>query len=419
MSLVRLFLSIIVVLLALSAAAEEPLVEIEFEETATIPGQPLILRVSVLVPTWLPKPVVFPSFEAPNVLVQRSESATSPISRDIEGETWSGVSRRLNISPMIPGTFEIPAQQLIVTWAEPGQTDPLEKTITLEPIRIEGIVPEGAEDLDPFLAADGLSLTREGDDTAMPLKAGDSLTLTVTAQIEGTAAMFLPELIPSVQIAGVAAYRAEPVLVEHEDRGKRSGTREESLSLVAESGGSGAVPDISLQWYNISSKKVETARLEGFDVSVDAPVAQEDRISVQRIAAYAGIAALLLLAFAIVARWILPRVFILRAARRSRFEASEAFAFAQLKAAVTARDIGQTYRAFDIWAARSLGNPHENTVLKSAFSDLGAARYGAEKAKEDMAWVGLLKALDRARSKSRHARSATVQLPPLNPQNVV
>ncbi|MFK7762492.1 MAG: hypothetical protein AB8B62_04465 [Roseobacter sp.] len=419
MSMVRWFLSLSLVLFAFCAVAEEPLVEIEFDETSTIPGQPLILRVTVLVPTWLPKPVVFPSFEAPNVLVQRPESATSPVSREVEGETWSGVSRRLTISPMIPGTFEIPAQQLIVTWAEPGQTDPLEKTMTLDPIRIEGIVPEGAEDLDPFLAAGGLSLTREGADIKMPLKAGDSLTLTVTAQIEGTAAMFLPELIPSIDIDGVAAYRAEPVLVEHEDRGKRSGTRAETLSLVAESGGAGAVPEISLRWYNISSKKVETARLEGFDVSVDAPVAQGDRISAQRMAAYAVAATLVFLALVFVAHWILPKIHVIRAARRSRFEASEAFAFAQLNAAVTVRDIGETYRTFDIWAARAAGNPAENTVLKSAFSDLGAALYGAEKTKEDVAWAGLFKALNRAQSTSRHSAIQSAQLPPLNPQNVL
>ena len=67
-----LLFSLVLGFCAGTALAQDPLVEVDCEENTTIPGQPLSLRVPVLVPTWLPKPVVFPSLEAPNILVQLS-----------------------------------------------------------------------------------------------------------------------------------------------------------------------------------------------------------------------------------------------------------------------------------------------------------------------------------------------------------
>ncbi len=411
----RVLASLFLVLFALPLAAQEPRVDIEFEQTATLPGQPLILRITVLVPTWLPKPVVFPTFEAPNVLVRLPESATSPTSKSVEGETWSGVTRRLSLTPMMPGTFVIPAQELIVTWADPGQTDPLEKTISLDPIEIEGILPEGAEDLDPFLAADGLSLTSAGGDVPMPLKAGESLTLSVTAKIDGTPAMFVPALIPPVQIDGVAAYPAEPILEEQENRGKFSGTRRESVTLVAESGGSGSVPEISLRWYNMSTKSVETARVAGLDISVDAPVAAGAGMSTREIAIYTGLGFVALAVMGFLVRWARPRLHHILAQQRDRIMAGEGYAFDALKAALKAREIGETYRSLDLWASRTAVDPRMSQELQSALSALGKARYGAEKAREDAAWQEVSTAVTKARMAQQHIHAARADLPPLNP----
>ncbi len=416
--MMRFIMALVFVSWGAAALAQDPVVEVEFETAEAIPGQSLLLRVTVLVPTWMPKPVVFPSFEAPNLRIRLPEQSTSPTSKTIDGESWSGVSRRLQVAPMVPGQFEISQQELIVTWAEPGKPDPLVKTVLLDPIQVTGSVPAGAEDLDPFVAAEALDLSSAVSEATMPLKAGDSVNITVTAKVDGTSPMFLPPLIPPVQIDGVAAYPAEPAIEESENRGKLSGTRVEGLTLVAEAGGSGAVPEISLRWYNLKTKQVETATVEGFDVSVDAPSAARQNLSPRLLMAgiVASLLALLLIWWG--ARKIIPLLRQWLDARRQRIEASEHHAFEILLKAVADKDFGGMMQALDHWSERMPHDPRQLLSLQSALSALGAARYGPEKTQEDVAWEGVKAAVSSARAEGRMQGQAARVLPPLNPRNV-
>ena len=405
---------LVALLWATALHAQEPLIEVDFEESSAIPGQVLTLRITVLVPTWLPKPVVFPTFDAPNVLVRLPEGSTGPTSRTIDGETWSGVSRRYLISPMVPGPADLPAQDLIVTWAEPGQTDPLVQTIALDPITVTGVTPEGTEDLSPFLAAENVTLTGEVSEAEMPLAAGDSLTITLTAAIEGTSAMFLPQLFPPVSMPGVAAYPAEPLIVDKEDRGKQSGTRTETLTLVAQSGGGGELAPVEVRWYNLSSKKVETATTEGLTISVDAPDAIPPARDLRSLALYGAGLVLVVLVGVAALRWVVPPVRAALAARRQRIRASEHWAYKSAQQAARTQDLDAFLRALDVWARRCGVDPRGYAALQSALSAVGQARYGRTITGPATAWDAVTRALPQARA---HATSRTARqqhLPPLN-----
>ena len=120
----RLALVLLLVLLAVPLASKaqepaKPILRMEFKQTETIPGQPLVLRVTVLVPTWLPEAPVFPSLEVPNVMVRLPERASGPASERVKGETWSGVTRAYRLYPMKAGGFRIPPLPVTVTSADP------------------------------------------------------------------------------------------------------------------------------------------------------------------------------------------------------------------------------------------------------------------------------------------------------------
>ncbi|MCC0066891.1 MAG: BatD family protein [Rhodovulum sp.] len=279
-------------------APDGPVLRVEFDETEAIPGQPLSLRMTVLVPTFLPEPPVWPSLEAPNLLVRLPERSTNPTSARVGGETWAGVTRNYRISPMVPGEFAIPPQEVVVTWADPESNAPARAILRSEALAFRGVVPAGAEGLDPFVAATSLELaqTIEGEPGAMT--PGDSVTRTVVATVAGTAPMFLPELMPPVAIEGVAAYPDEPLIAETDDRGTLGGSRTERVTLVAEGGGSGAVPAVTLDWYDLETGRVETASVEGFAIAVEGPPARSvapgrdwRRIALGGLAALAGAAA--------------------------------------------------------------------------------------------------------------------------------
>ncbi|MEX0339931.1 MAG: hypothetical protein AB3N11_12930 [Arenibacterium sp.] len=397
-----------------------PIVEVELSDTEVIPGQPTVLRVTVLVPTWLPKPVTFPTFEVPDLMVKLPERATSPVSRTIDGETWSGVSRGYRISPMIPGQIFIPAQELTIFWAEPGKTDPLVTKVAIDPLSLTGIVPDGAEALDPFIAASGIKLTEEVSTDARELKPGDSLTRTVVLEIDGTSPLFVPKLLPPHEVQGVASYPAEPYVRETTDRNWVSGRRAESTTLVAESGGTGAVPAIGVSWFNLETLSIETARIEGFDLTVDGPKARnwpEVDLRLLGLMALFGVA----LAFGLfhAVRWMLPRFRIWLQARREVRRSTERWAYKQVQNAVRERDYGAVLAQIAVWEMRlPAQNQSGRASLQTALSETGQTMFGKDQADYSAAWIRLAAALKAYRMSSlaiEKQRQGRSDLSPINP----
>lgn len=396
-----------------------PVLEVTFDEREAIPGQTLNLRMTVLVPTFLPRPPAWPNIEAPNLLVRLPEGATSPTSRRIGGETWSGVSRNYRISPMVPGKFVIPPQEIAVTFADPQTSRPIEATLETEPLAFAGVIPEAAAELDPFIAAVALDLTQTIDGDPAAMTPGDAVTRTVTATIRGTSPMFLPALLPETAVDGVAAYPDAPALDETSQRGTLNGTRTEKVTLVAEGGGSGTAPPVALRWYNLDSGTVETAAVEGFDISVDGPPARASaprNWPVIAATALAGLAALVLGLWLM--RRIAPPLNRWLRARRADWQASETRAYAHLRRVVARRDHAALGPALDAWAAAVDGpDPRRYAGIVRALSGIGAGRYGRTEAGADVsAWHALGAALAQARRMVRaRTRASGAGLPPLNP----
>jgi hypothetical protein len=398
-----------------AAAAQEPVLEVAFEETEAIPGQSLSLRLTVLAPTYMPTPPVWPGFEAPNLLTRVGSSG--PTSQRVDGETWSGITRRYLLAPMVPGTITLPAQQVVITWADPETNAALETTLDVAPITLTGIVPEGAEGLDPFVAANDLTLEQKIEGTPEGMAPGNSLTRTVTATIRGASPMFLTGLLPEDAVAGLRAYPEDPVFAESEDRGVVSGSRTETVTFVAEGGGSGSLSAVSLDWYNLETGAVETAEVSEVAVSVEGPpasTAAEPRD--WRLIALLAAGAVLVLFLALLAvRRLMPPVRAWRARRRAAWEASEPHAWAELSRAVRGRDHAGLRPALDRWAARVAGpDPRRDARLADALAVLGTARYGAGGGDERGAWKALAAVLPQVRRTARRVEHLAA-LPPLNP----
>ena len=150
---------------------------------------------------------------------------TSPVSERVGAETWSGVSRRWRIAPMIPGDIPVPAQAVRVTWSDPDGGEDLTADLPVDAVTFRGVVPEGAEGLDPFIAASGLRLERRvepagdaaGADPDAPgqgMAPGDSVTVTLTATVEGVSPIFLPALAPWPRALLPKAYPLWPSLLK-------------------------------------------------------------------------------------------------------------------------------------------------------------------------------------------------------------
>ncbi|WP_428527517.1 BatD family protein [Roseibium sp.] len=406
--------------------AAEPILKTSLEEDSAIPGQPLIYRVTVLAPTWMPKPPVFPSFEVPNVLVRLPSRASQPASERIDGETWSGVSRAYRLYPMVPGTIRIPAGTIKVTYADPQTRDPIETELTTNAFDIHGVVPSGAEDLQPFLAAQSLDLKRTVEGDPANLKAGDALIVKTTVTVRGVPPMFVPPVTPDLSLPGLSFYAQSPGLEESENRGLVSGTRTETVTIVAENAGTYQIPQVTLSWYDLEKKAVESATVPALDLAVSGasrPQAQSEAPTDWRtLAAGAGALAVLGAVFFFAVRRYGPRVLAAFSNLQKRLKASEWYAFRQFQKALRTRDYSQAMQTALIWRDKidPKGQARGWTSFGVSISQLGIAKYGHRSRPDNnsgrTAWdVVRRRATDIRRELKSEKRKDVSDLPPLNP----
>ncbi len=418
LSLGRLCLLLILLGLPGPLAAQEPVVRLELSEPETIPGQSVSLRVTILAPTFLPDPPIWPSYEAPNLAVR--VASTGPTSERIEGASWSGVTRRYLISPMVPGTFDLPAQTVTVTWADPDTNAPLSNEMATEPLTITGVLPPGAEGLEPFFAAEALELKQTVEGETEGIAPGASVVRSVTASVRGTPPMFLPALLPPHQIDGMRAYPDEAVLEESGDRGVISGSRTERVTLIAEGGGAGEAPAVSISWFNLRSGEVETATVEAIPITIDGPPAVSTTQTPRDWRAIGVSALALLLAVgvaALILRKLAPPLSSWIGRQWARWRLSEPVAFRALRSTVRERNHKMLYDALEDWAAKLPGHGVlDDPRLREALGALGAARYGPgpRGGGSEAGWRAVERVLPEVRMAAMERRKPA-PLPPLNP----
>lgn len=423
----RVFLSFVILLIATvqAEAQSEPILRLKLEKDSAIPGQPIELTVTLLVPTWLLKPPRFPNFDTPNAMVRLPPRASSPVSERVGDETWSGVIRSYLLYPMGVGQFRVPPQTMAVTYAHPKTLKPTTVHVNSKEFVFKGEAPQGAEKLSPFIAAHSLKLEQIIEGDANKLKPGKAFTRTVKAEITGMSPIYLPPLIVPFEHPGLRAYPKEPIVTEKTERGIVSGERLESVTYVAEAGGRFAAPPVRLEWYNLESMEIETVEADGFGILAEGPALSTSTFEWRSTAPWV-VAGMVLLALAI---WwggtrLWPRFRAWRTRRREAWVASEAYAFALATKSLRARNFGDALRAVELWSSRSLANSEvEQARLSKALAGLGALLHGRDPqtASGDRQWSEALSALRAA----RHTRLASLAvtrvgdtLPPLNPQGI-
>lgn len=417
-----LFLGLFTPVLAGAQQPIQPVVRMGLDKESAVPGQPIILRVTVLAPTWLPKAPVFPSFEAPDIIVRLPSRASHPTSERVGGETWFGVTRAYRLYPMTVGRFRVPAQPLSVTFADPDTRAPVTVELRTEEIRFAGTAPQGAEDLDPFIAAEVLTLEQTIEGEPDKLEPGAAITRSVTARVTGTSPIFLPPLIPPFMAEGISAYPKEPVVTEKAERGVVAGERVESVTYVAEAGGRHTVPAIRLRWFNLNTRQVETTETPGFALVSRGPLpTRRSPLDWRAVMAWAvgGVLLVVLVGTTAIRRW--PSISAWRQRRHEAYLGSEAFAFAQAKAALRNHKFGEAVRAVAVWSGRlPYAAKAEQTRLSEALAHLGARFYGrAPQPPANRQWSETLTALRIARRERLAASSAARAnhgLPSLNPR---
>lgn len=417
--------SLVVLLLLVSAAApargQEPVVRITATPEEVAVGEPVALEVTVLVPTWFPKPPVYPTFELTNTITRLPPDSSYPTSERIGGDTWSGIVRTYQIYPLIGATYRLSGQTMTVTYNDPEKFKPVRVKVGVPEVEFRARVPGGAESLNPYLAGRRLTLDREVEGDLESLEAGDALVVRYTAELDGMPAIFLPALVDVAEVPGVSVYAEEPV-VEDGDPARRS----EKLTFVFEAGGEFTVPARELAWWNTETGTVETASVPAMTVSVAGPPIPspvgELPSAEPRWPAVVAWGALLAAALLALRRW-LPQMRAGWVTYQNRRRHSEGYAFDKLRKVLHGGDPRAAHRALLTWleriepgtGARQFAQRYGDAKLQRQIEELSCALYSG--AGEAVKLRHLEKSLTAARQRRAHVARVgqSFVLPPMNP----
>lgn len=400
-----------------SAIAQEPQISFELESETVVVGQPLVLRIKVLVPTWMPKAPDFPTLEIPSLMVRLPERATSPISEQIEGETWAGVQRAYRLYPLAPGDYQLPTGDVAITYADPATSDPIAYSVQFPDIRFVATMPKEAANLSPPVLANGFTLEQniEGESE---LTVGDAITRTLTAQIQGTTPVLIPQLFKEETATALRSYPKDPVVTESEDRGTLSGTRTEIITYVAQADGNLVLPEIAIDWFNLETGKIETASVPEIPLVVSgAPPKPTEPAEFAKWFGLIGVALAIIWG---IFSWFRPTISHWINALRDNWHTSERYAHRAVLAAIANQQLSAVMPALDHWkSVVPASTPGDFDVLDNALAGVGATRFGGAGHHETTdPWRQVAAAYSKARAHLRtkqRANSTRSSLPPLNP----
>jgi hypothetical protein len=251
---------------AFAQQAPQASVTLDPEGPVTV-GTPLRVTATLLVPTFMPRPPVWPDLQIADAITRLPDRATHPVTQRVGGESWSGIARTWEIIPQRAADYDLGAAEAVVTYADPETNAPVEAQLALPDVAFSATVPAGAEGMDPFLAATSLTLTATLDSLPDSPKPGDAFTLTLMSTAEGPPAMLLPALSDRLPTPdGLRAYPRQPALVDG-----ATASRTEAIAYVVERPGDFAFPSISLGWWNTDAQVAETARTAAVTFHVETP----------------------------------------------------------------------------------------------------------------------------------------------------
>jgi hypothetical protein len=418
---VKAWIAVMLVIVATASQAQvTPELRISVKPEVVAVGEPVTIEITVLVPTWFPRPPIYPSFELSNAITRQPPDSSYPTNQRINGETWAGIVREYQVFPMLGATYQLTDQSMTVTYADPQTRKPLKFQVDVPAISFRAMVPAGAEQLDPYLAGRSLELEQQIEGDPDSLQAGDALVVQYTARLDGMPAMFLPPLLELPEIPGLSVYADQPVI----DDGPVA-RRTERLTLVFAAGGQFSLPALELDWWNSVTEQVETATTPALAVSVLGPALSEvqDSLPSGSLTAQTFVLTALALLLGLALYRLAPAARKQWAAMQHRHRASERFAYTQLKSALRSGDAKQSHTALIRWLAkiepgmgiREFAKLTGDTKLQASIEQLGGSLYSSETIAVDLKIMEQSLQMARRTHLSEVAGQQQTALPRLNP----
>ncbi len=117
-----------------------------------------------------------------------------------------------------------------------------------------------------WLAAEELELSQEWSAPELEATVGEPLTRTLRLTAKGATVGQLPELAPAKNPDAIKTYPDQPVLKEDKTSDGLTASREEKIAYIPGKAGDYTLPTIEVQWFNLKTRQIETARLDAVKI---------------------------------------------------------------------------------------------------------------------------------------------------------
>lgn len=214
----------------------------------------------------------------------------------MEGRTWEVIERKFALFPQQSGDLEIDPFQLTVAVVDErqqerrGYNDPFDRFFSRRPV-VQKIARSDAIKLQvkptvagvlPWLTARDLKLQENWSVDTDQLQAGESVTRTVAIIADGLSVGQLPELKMD-ELEGIKNYPDQPQTNEQATSQGLLSTSSQKFALIPANAGEFEIPPLEVNWWNVNTDRMETARLPGRMLRVigDAAPATGSEVPVQ------------------------------------------------------------------------------------------------------------------------------------------
>ncbi|MVV49867.1 hypothetical protein EJA72_16725 [Pseudomonas sp. PB120] len=391
-------------------------------------GGILELQLDILTDSWFTDAPTLPDLKLPGALVLPPDGHAEHINQTLDGKSFNGMRYSYRITPNLAQGFDIPA---LTVHATPGQAT-TGLSAQSQPLHFTAAQPPGFKPGEPVLVAQALRFTQTVQNSATPLKVGDSITRQLTLQADGTLAMSLPT--PSLADAsGLSRYLKTPQVSNLNDgRGNFvGGQRIDTVTYRIDTEGAHSLPAIELKWWDASSQQTRTAQVPAITFEASANSAYKPVFSLTEdlkklgqqsrlhVSGHGFVIVMLLVVLALLGWFVRPFVhrayLAAQARRRARHDAwlqSADYAWRQIPPQLDGNPAQLS--ALYLWARRSrmglkLSNigPRLQTLLRACYGRAPTQDLALRQLKDSLATLH--------HQAKRNTVSNTAALRPLNP----
>lgn len=238
-----------------------------FNKTEVMVGEPLVVTITVYTSTWFTKPPIFEEIQVKGALMTRLEQRNSARSVTIGRKIYPAIEQKFVVYPNAIGKNTLPPFKITISSPREGDYKGQERVVYTKERSFEVLPPPEEAEQSKWLAAYKVSLTEVWNRTFDSLKVGDLLERRIIIKASGA----LAAAIPPVDISNIdfgTIYPKPPSLINYQNRASFTGTRTEILSYLVEKDGSFKIPEVSIPWYNLNTKKMEYETIDSINISI-------------------------------------------------------------------------------------------------------------------------------------------------------